>query len=84
MPTEEASARTLLIIVAVLGGIFAVVMVIMFFNAAPALSAIPEHRTYINTAECLKCHLREDERSPTMPHLNVGKCSLCHGLPKAE
>lgn len=84
MPTEEASARTLMIIVSVIGGIFAVVMVILFFNAAPARSNIPDHRTYIDAAGCLKCHLVGTETSPIMPHLNLGKCNLCHGLDKSE
>lgn len=82
MPTEQASARTLMVIVSVIGLIFAIVMVILFFNAAPARSNIQEHRASEADPECLKCHLRGDEKSPTMPHLNLGKCNLCHGLSK--
>jgi hypothetical protein len=64
--------------------IFAIVMVILFFNAAPARSNIEVHRGSEEAAECLKCHLRGDEKSPTMPHLNVGQCNLCHGLSKEK
>lgn len=84
MPTEQASPRTLFVIVSVIGLIFAVVMVILFFNAAPARSNIEEHRGSEEAIECLKCHLRGDEKSPTMPHLNVGSCNLCHGLSKEK
>ena len=80
MPTEEASAKTLMIIVSVIGLIFAIVMVILFFNAAPARSNIAEHRQSTEADACLKCHLIGDEKSPTMPHLNLGRCNLCHGL----
>lgn len=83
MPTEEASARTLMIIVSVIGGIFAVVMVILFFNAAPARSNIPDHHTYTDAAACLKCHLVGTKTAPIMPHLNLGRCNLCHGLDKS-
>ena len=84
MPTEETSARALMIIISVLGLIFAIVMIILFFNAAPALSDIPEHRTYTNAAACLKCHLIGNAQSPTMPHLNLGNCIFCHRLAKAS
>lgn len=84
MPTEEASARTLLVIVSVIGIIFTIVMIILFFNAAPARSDIPDHRTYTDPAGCLKCHLRGTEESPTMPHLNVGNCNICHQLAKGK
>ena len=67
-----------MVIVSVIGLIFAIVMVILFFNAAPARSNIEVHRGSEEAAECLKCHLRGDEKSPTMPHLNVGQCNLCH------
>jgi len=80
VPTEETSARGLMIIVGVIGLIFAIVMVILFFNAAPALSDLPEHRTYTDAAACLKCHLVGNEQSPTMPHLNLGNCNFCHRL----
>ncbi len=83
MPTEEASARTLMVIVSVIGLIFAIVMGILFFNAAPARSNIEEHRTSTDAAECLKCHLKGDEKSPTMPHLDIGRCNFCHGLSKS-
>ena len=69
-------------IVCVIGLIYAIVMVILFFNAAPARSNIEVHRTSNEAAECLKCHLIGDEESPTMPHLNLGRCNLCHGLSK--
>lgn len=82
MPTEQASAKTLFIIVCVIGLIFAIVMVILFFNAAPAMSNIEDHQKSMEAAECLKCHLKGDEKSPTMPHLNLGRCTLCHGLAK--
>jgi cytochrome c553 len=84
VPTEEASARTLLIIVSVIGAIFTIVMIILFFNAAPARSDIPDHQTYTDPAACLKCHLRGTEQSPTMPHLNVGSCHICHQLEKEK
>lgn len=84
MPTEQASAKTLMVIVCVIGLIYAIVMVILFFNAAPARSNIEVHRSSAEDAECLKCHLKGDEESPTMPHLNVGNCNLCHGLSKEE
>ena len=84
MPTEEASARSLMIIVSVIGLIFAVVMIILFFNAAPPRSDIQDHRTYTDAAACLKCHLVGNEQSPTMPHLNVSSCNLCHRLAKGE
>jgi len=82
MPTEEANAKPLMVIVSVIGLIFALVMIILFFNAAPARSNIEEHRKSEAVAECLKCHLKGDEKSPTMPHLNLGRCNLCHGLAK--
>ena len=84
MPTEQASAKTLMVIVSVIGLIFAIVMVILFFNAAPARSNIEVHRASEENVECLKCHLIGDATSPTMPHLNLGKCVLCHGLSKEE
>ncbi len=84
MPTEETSARGLMIIVSVIGLIFAIVMIILFFNAAPALSDIPEHRTDTDATACLKCHLVGNEQSPTMPHLNLGNCNFCHRLVKAS
>ena len=85
MPTEKANARILMIIVSVIGLIFAIVMVILFFNAAPALSDLPEHRIYTDAPACLKCHLIGDEsESPTMPHINVGACHLCHSLAKEQ
>ena len=85
MPTEKANARMFMIIVSVIGAIFAVVMVILFFNAAPALSNLPEHRVYTDAAACLKCHLIGDENnSPIMPHINVGACHFCHGLAELE
>ena len=91
MPTEQASAKTLMYIVCVIGLIFAIVIVILFFNAAPARSNIEVHRGSEEAAECLKCHSRGDEKSPTMPHLNttvfpfdLGRCNLCHGLSKEE
>ena len=83
MPTEEASARTLMIIVSVIGLIFAIVMVILFFNAAPARSDIPDHRKSKEATVCLQCHLIGNEQSPTMPHLNLGNCNLCHRLAKS-
>lgn len=84
MPTQEASARTLMIIVSVIGLIFATVMVVLFFNAAPALFDIPEHHTYTDAAACLECHLVGTEQSPTMPHLNLGNCNICHRLAKVK
>ena len=84
MPTEEASARTLMVIVSVIGLIFAIVMVILFFNAAPARSNIPVHRKSTAPDACLECHLVGTEESPTMPHLNLGNCTLCHGLADSE
>ena len=84
MPTEEASARTLMVIVSVIGLIFAIVMVILFFNAAPARSNIPVHRESTPPDACLKCHLIGTEESPTMPHLNLGNCTLCHGLADSD
>lgn len=83
MPTEEASARTLMMIVSIIGLIFAIVMVILFFNAAPARSNIPVHQEPTAPAACLKCHLVGTEESPTMPHLNLGNCTFCHGLADA-
>ena len=83
MPTEEASARTLMVIVSIIGLIFAIVMVILFFNAAPARSNIPDHHKSTEAAACLECHLIGTEQSPTMPHLNLGNCTLCHGLAKS-
>ena len=82
MPTDQANPRVLMYIVCVIGLIFAIVMVILFFNAAPARSNIEEHRVSSEDAACLKCHLIGDEKSPTMPHLNLGRCNLCHGLAK--
>ena len=84
VPTEEASARTLMTVVSVIGLIFAIVMVILFFNASPDLSDIPEHRTYTDATGCLTCHFTGDEQSPTMPHLNIGYCNFCHQLAKGE
>ena len=84
MPTEEASARTLLIIVSVIGAIFTIVMIILFFNAAPARSDIPDHQTYTDPDACLKCHLRGTEKSPTMPHLNVGSCHILSSIGKGK
>ncbi|MCZ6679613.1 MAG: hypothetical protein O7E52_20485 [Candidatus Poribacteria bacterium] len=83
MPTEESSARTLMMIVGVIGLVFAIVMVILFFNAAPARSDIPNHLTYTDAAACLECHLGSTENSPTMPHLNLGGCDFCHRLTKS-
>ena len=83
VPTEEASARTLMVIVSSIGLIFAIVMVILFFNAAPARSNIPEHKTSAAAAACLECHLIGTEQSPTLPHLNLGSCTLCHKLAKS-
>ena len=80
MPTEEASARTLMMIVSIIGLLFAIVMVILFFNAAPARSNIPEHQKSTTPAACLECHLIGTQESPTMPHLNLGNCAFCHGL----
>ena len=82
MPTDQANPRVLMYIVCVIGLIFAIVMVILFFNAAPARSNIEEHRASSEDAACLKCHLVGDDKSPTMPHLNLGRCNLCHGLAK--
>ena len=82
MPTEQANPRVVMYIVCVLALIFAIVMVILFFNAAPARSNIEEHRASSEDGACLKCHLKGDEKSPTMPHLNLGRCNLCHGLAK--
>lgn len=89
MPTEQANPKVLFYIVFIIGFIFAVVMVILFFNAAPARSNIEVHRQSVEDAACLKCHLKGDEKSPTMPHLNttkfplgIGKCNVCHGLAK--
>lgn len=82
MPTEQANPKVLFYIVSVIGLIFAIVMVILFFNAAPARSNIEVHRHPTDAATCLKCHLKGDEKSPTMPHLNLGRCILCHGLAK--
>ncbi len=84
MPTEKANARMLMIVVSVIGLIFAIVMVILFFNAAPALSNLPDHHIYTNASACLRCHLTGDEQSPTMPHLNIGGCHTCHKLAKGE
>ena len=84
MPTEKANARMLMIIVSVIGIIFAIVMVILFFNAAPALSNLPEHRVYTDAPACLTCHLTLDEQSPIMPHINVGACHFCHRLAERE
>ena len=80
MPTEEASARTLMMIVSIIGLLFAIVMVILFFNAAPARSNIPAHQKSIAPADCLECHLVGTQESPTMPHLNLGNCAFCHEL----
>ena len=52
MPTEQASPKTLFVIVSVIGLIFAIVMVILFFNAAPARSNIEEHRGSEEAVEC--------------------------------
>lgn len=80
MPTEDASARTLMVIVSIIGLVFAIVMVILFFNAAPARSNIPVHHKSTAPAACLECHLVGTEESPTMPHLNIGNCTFCHEL----
>jgi len=82
MPTDQASPKTLMYIVCVIGLIYAIVMVILFFNAAPARSNIIEHQQSTEAPACLKCHIIGDEKSPTMPHLNLGRCTLCHGLAK--
>lgn len=82
MPTDQGNPKVLMYIVCVIGLIFAIVMVILFFNAAPARSNIEVHRASSEDAACLKCHLIGDENSPTMPHLNLGRCNLCHGLAK--
>ena len=82
MPTDQGNPKILFYIVSVIGLIYAIVMVILFFNAAPARSNIEVHRTSIEAPACLKCHLKGDEKSPTMPHLNLGRCVLCHGLAK--
>lgn len=84
MPTEQGNPKVLFVIVSVIGIIFAIVMVILFFNAAPARSNIEVHRGSEAADACLKCHLKGDEKSPTMPHLNIGRCGLCHGLSKEE
>ena len=80
MPTEQASAKTLMYIVCVIGLIFSIVMVIMFFYAAPERSYIEDHLKSTEASDCLKCHFVGDEKAPTMPHLNLGRCTLCHGL----
>jgi RNA polymerase subunit RPABC4/transcription elongation factor Spt4 len=73
-----------MMIVSVIGLIFAIVMVILFFNAAPARSNIPDHHAYTDAKACLECHLVGNEDSPTMPHLNLGKCHYCHRLTKSS
>ncbi len=82
MPTDQANPKVVMYIVCVIGLIFAIVMVILFFNAAPARSNIEEHRASSEDAACLTCHKHGDEKSPIMPHLNLGRCNLCHGLAK--
>lgn len=82
MPTEQANPKVLFYIVSVIGLIFAIVMVILFFNAAPARSNIDVHIQPTDNPTCLKCHLKGDEKTPTMPHLNLGRCAFCHGLAK--
>ncbi len=73
-----------MVIVSIIGLVFAIVMVILFFNAAPARSNIPVHRKPTAPDACLECHLVGTEESPTMPHLNLGNCTLCHGLADSE
>ena len=85
MPTDQANPKVIMYIVCVIGLIFAIVMVILFFNAAPERSNIEEHRASSEDAACLKCHIKNrigDKKSPTMPHLNLGRCNLCHRLAK--
>ena len=84
MPTEQGNPKVLFYLVSVIGLIYMIVMVILFFNAAPDRSYIDVHIEPTEAPACLKCHLKGDETSPTMPHLNVGRCVLCHGLAKEK
>jgi hypothetical protein len=77
MPSEGASRRIFWLILLVFGGLMCLGFLWAFWSAAPALSAIPEHRGDISRDACLACHL-QGVNAPLMPHRDVGRCSLCH------
>lgn len=61
-----------------MGLIFGIVMVALFFRAAPALSKTEVHKATLQNKECLKCHVMGGKGVPIMPHINLGHCRFCH------
>jgi hypothetical protein len=77
MPSEGASRRIFWTILLVFGGLMFIGFLWAFWSAAPALSAISEHRGDISREACIACHLH-GVNAPLMPHRDLGRCSLCH------
>ena len=62
----------------VIGVIITIVVVKGLLNAAPALSISTVHEGPPPAIECLKCHVKEIENIPIMPHRPISSCVFCH------
>ncbi len=78
MPREGSDAKKVWMVVWILGGIFAVIVSVAFFKAAPTMPVDLDHRPEAESIECLGCHIRRDKGTPIMPHRDLGNCSFCH------
>jgi len=63
---------------AVIGVVVIIFVVNEFFNAAPGLPISTVHNGPPPTKACLKCHVKEAENTPIMPHRPMDNCIFCH------
>ena len=61
-----------------IGVIVTIMAVKGLLSAAPALSISTVHEGPPPAIECLKCHVKEIENIPIMPHRPMSSCVFCH------
>jgi hypothetical protein len=49
-----------------------------FISAAPRLNTASYHKPAPTAAQCMGCHMTGEEKTPIMPHRQMGTCTICH------
>jgi hypothetical protein len=49
-----------------------------FISAAPNINTAPYHKPPPSAAQCMGCHMTGEEKTPIMPHRQMGTCTICH------
>jgi hypothetical protein len=49
-----------------------------FINAAPGLTHSEYHNPPPPAIKCMGCHMTGEEKTPIMPHRQMGTCTFCH------